>query len=65
MSCSGYLERLRGEDTLREIQRKKHTLQRLIISFEVKGDFHKAMQVKAKLEKLEKITERMKQLLEA
>ena len=74
MSCAGYFERLRRKEeaqeqimkqqVLHEIDMKKETLQRRLQSYEVKGDFHRANLVKAKIEKLEKVTERMKQLLE-
>ena len=71
MSCAGFFETLlkRAElesfnnQVLREIQEKKETLQKRLQSLMVQGDFHKANLVKAKLEKLEKVTERMKQLL--
>ena len=73
MSCAGYFETLlrRAElesfnnQVLPEIQEKKETLQKRLQSLMVQGDFHKANQVKAKLEKLDKAKERMKQLLEA
>lgn len=71
MSCAGYFEKLRRQaeqesfnnKVLPEIEDKKNVLKRRLASLEVKGDFHKVAQVQAKLEKLEKVTERMKQLL--
>ena len=72
MSCAGFFETLQRQaeeesfkkQVLKEIDEKKETLQRRLQSYEVKGDFHRANLVKAKIEKLEKVTERMKQLLE-
>ncbi len=72
MSCSGYFEPLLRQveqqsfrkNVLKEIQEVKDRYQRKLRSLQVQGDFHNATQVKAKLEKLEKITERMKQFLE-
>jgi len=73
MSCSGYFDTLLSRaqqesfktQVLREIEERKEKLKRKLQSLQVQGDFHRANQAQAKLEKLEKITERMKQLLEA
>jgi len=73
MSCAGFFETLQRQadeesfkkQVLKEIDEKKETLQKRLQSLQVQGDFHRAKQVKAKIEKLEKVTERMKQLLEA
>jgi len=73
MSCSGYFETLLSRakqesfknQVLREIQQRKTMLKRKLQSLQVQGDFHRANQAQAKLEKLEKVTERMKELLEA
>lgn len=72
MSCSGFHEILLRKakqeklqkQVLEEIQQRKDTLKRKLQSLMVQGDFHRANQVKVKLEKLEKIRERMKQFLE-
>lgn len=73
MSCSGYFETLLdqanqesfSQQVLQEIQQLKTRLSKKLESLRVKGDFHKANQIKTKLEKLEKITARMRELLEA
>ena len=69
MSCAGYFERLLRQEALdqkqlQKIEEKIHMLKRRILSLEVQGDFHKAVIMKEKLWKLEKIMERTKKLLE-
>lgn len=75
MSCAGYFERLLrieqeieeqsfAKKAVQEIDERKTQLKRELQSLRVKGDFHKATQIQAKLEKLDKTKERIKQLLE-
>jgi hypothetical protein len=72
MSCAGYFDTLRRkaeEDSfknqvLHEIDMKKEELQLELRNFRIEGKFHLARKVEVRLAKLEKVTERMKQLLE-
>jgi len=72
LSCAGYFERLQRQveeqsfdkQVIAEIDEYKTKLQTKLLQLQVKGDFHKAREVKVKLLKLEKATKRIKQLLE-
>ena len=73
MTCAGYFERLLRESqveeellnqqVLHEIDVKKERLQCELRNLQIAGKHHLAVKVKDRLVKLEKITERMKQLL--
>jgi len=72
MSCAGYFETLRRraeEDcfknqVLHEIDMKKAGLQLELRKLQIEGKFYLAHKVQERLTELEKVTERMKQLLE-
>jgi len=72
MSCAGYFERLRRQveeqsfkrRILPDIQKLKDRLAKKLRNYEVKGDFHKAREVKAELEWLEKTEKSIKKLVE-
>jgi hypothetical protein len=71
MSCAGYFDTLRRkaeEDSfknqvLHEIDDKKEELRLELRNLRIEGKFHLARKVEVRLAKLEKVTERMKQLL--
>jgi len=73
LSCSGYFETLlrRVEEqgdfkkqALQEIQELKGRLERKLVSLRVKGDFHKANEVEAELDFLERTEKSIKKLVE-
>ena len=73
MMCAGFFERLLRQQqleedvfknqVLHEIDMKKEQLQRELRNLQIAGKHHLAVKVHDRLVKLEKITERMKQLL--
>jgi len=72
MSCAGYFERLRRQaeqdsfnnQVLHDIQQLKDRLAKKLESLMVKGDFHKANEIKAELDYLEKTEKSIKKLVE-
>jgi len=72
MSCAGYFERLLrkaeqdsfNNQVLHDIQELKDRLARKLVSLMVKGDFHKANQIKTELNALEKTEKSIKKLVE-
>jgi len=70
-SCAGFFDDLLRDveqqsfknQVLHEIDMKKEQLRLKLRSLQVEGKFHLATEVKDRLAKLEKVTERMKQLL--